>query len=126
MAKRVLIVDDDMDIRWAIRRLLEWRGYECEEADTGVGAMALLQKGQFDLVITDHQMPKMSGVELLECLRKVPEKRTLPVILLSGNLRSEERERALKVGVHSIWEKPFDCEELVSLVARAVEGTASS
>jgi CheY-like chemotaxis protein len=106
--------------------LLESRGYECEEAETGFAATSQLRTSRFDAVITDHQMPVMSGVELLEWLATAPEIEDLPVILLSADLSEQGLRRAWQAGVCSILAKPFDCEELVSLVARVVRGGKSA
>jgi two-component system response regulator HydG len=120
MPARVLIVDDDPDIRWTVRSLLESRGYECEEAENGVAAVAQLASGFFDLVITDNLMPVMSGVELSEWLMEAPEGKVPAVIVLSGDLSKQERTRAMKAGVYSILSKPCDCDHLLFMVAQAV------
>jgi two-component system response regulator HydG len=124
MPTRVLIVDDDPEIRWTVRSLLESRGYECEEAENGVAAVAQLASGFFDLVITDNLMPVMSGVELSEWLSEwlmeAPEGKVPAVIVLSGDLSKQERTRAMKAGVYSILSKPCDCNHLLFMVAQAV------
>jgi len=120
MPKRVLIVDDDPDIRCTVRSLLESRGYECEEAENGVAALAQLGSGCFELVITDNLMPEMSGVELSEWLTEVPKGKVPAVILLSGDVSKQDRTRAMKAGVYSILSKPYDCDDLLFMVTQAV------
>jgi CheY-like chemotaxis protein len=116
MSKRVLIVDDNPDIRCTVRSLLESRGYEREEAENGVAALAQLASGCYDLVITDNLMPVMSGVELSEWLTEASKGKVPAVILLSADMSKQDRTRAMKAGVYSILSKPYDCDDLLFTV----------
>ena len=82
MAK-ILIVDDEVPIRRTLRDILEFEGYEIEEAADGLECIAKVQKEKFDVIITDIKMPKMDGIEALERLQILsPE---TPVIMVSGH-----------------------------------------
>ncbi|MFM8372894.1 MAG: response regulator, partial [Bacteroidota bacterium] len=82
MAK-ILIVDDETPIRRTLRDILEFEGYEVDEAVDGLDCVAKVQKEKYDVVITDIKMPKMDGIEALERLQILsPE---TPVIMVSGH-----------------------------------------
>ena len=117
---RVLIVDDDEDIRQALSDALTLRGYHCVAADHGESALRCLDSDRFHLVISDYQMPIMDGVQLLEALK---QRRTLspPVILLTGSKSEELRRRAFELGAYAVIAKPFASQELAALSAHAIE-----
>jgi CheY-like chemotaxis protein len=79
-----LVVDDSMLIRYTVCRFLEERGFTVESATNGVEALQVLARVTPDLIVTDMQMPKMSGSELLSELKSKPETATIPVIIVAG------------------------------------------
>jgi CheY-like chemotaxis protein len=79
-----LVVDDSMLIRYTVCRSLEERGYTVESATNGVEAMQILKHVRPDLIVTDMQMPKMSGGELITELKKNPETAKIPIIVVAG------------------------------------------
>jgi CheY-like chemotaxis protein len=79
-----LVVDDSMLIRYTICRFLEGRGFSVESATNGLEALDVLSRTQPDLIITDMQMPKMSGSELITALKSRPETEKIPVIIVTG------------------------------------------
>ncbi len=79
-----LVVDDSMLIRYTVCRFLEERGFRVEAATNGLEALQILKQLQPDLIITDMQMPKMSGTELITELKKNPKTRTVPIIIVAG------------------------------------------
>jgi two-component system chemotaxis response regulator CheY len=123
-SKRVLIVDDDPDIRMTLHDWLGSQGYLCEAAEHGAAAVARLKTGHIDLVITDHHMPVMDGLHLIEWLAGTPHRGAIPVILLSSDSSETVRMRAMAAGVRSILAKPYCREELLSAVARAFASRA--
>jgi CheY-like chemotaxis protein len=79
-----LVVDDSMLIRYTVCRSLEERGFVVESATNGVEAMQILERVRPDLIVTDMQMPKMSGSELITELKKKPETANIPIIIVAG------------------------------------------
>jgi CheY-like chemotaxis protein len=95
MCPVALVVDDSMLIRYTVCRFLEERGFTVESATNGVEALQILTHLQPDLVVTDMQMPKMSGPELITALKSKPETAKIPIIIVasraSGFDESEKR-----------------------------------
>jgi CheY-like chemotaxis protein len=93
-----LVVDDSMLIRYTICRFLEGRGFSVESATNGLEALDVLARAKPDLIITDMQMPKMSGSELITALKSKPETEKIPVIIVTGRAsgfdESEKRASA--------------------------------
>ena len=100
-AKRILVVDDSLTVREVERRLLENSGYEVTVAVDGVDGWNLLQgESGFDLVISDVDMPRMNGIELVGKIRHDPRLRGLPIIIVSYKDREEDRLRGLEAGAN--------------------------
>ena len=118
--RRVLIVDDNEDIRDALIDSLTLRGYHCEEADDGESALRCLDTERFDLVILDYWMPIMDGIQLLEALKKL-RMPFPPVILLTGSMSEELQKRAFELGAYAVALKPIAPQELAALSACAIE-----
>ncbi|MBZ0115422.1 MAG: sigma-54 dependent transcriptional regulator, partial [Sandaracinaceae bacterium] len=118
MTPRVLVVDDDKAVRYTLRGVLEDAGLEVEEAEDGADALRKIDRG-FHLVLSDLRMPKMDGLELLERLReRAPGAR---VILITAHGSERHAVEAMKKGAYDYFRKPFDPNELVAVVQRAVE-----
>lgn len=103
---RILVVDDEPDLRFVIRHYLETAGYEVVEAGHGGAALQSVHESPPDLVVTDIMMPVMGGVELIRRLRSDPSTAAIPILVVSGN--SE-----LAVAVDGLLAKPFEPRELV-------------
>jgi len=117
---RILIVDDNEDIRNVLSDSLTLRGYHCVKADHGEAALRYFDTEQFHLVITDYQMPIMDGIQLLEALKK-QRMPFPPVILLSGSVSEELQKQAFELGAYAVSLKPIAPQELAFLSARAIE-----
>jgi CheY-like chemotaxis protein len=91
-----LVVDDSMLIRYTVCRFLEGRGFAVESATNGAEALQMLERHQPDLIVTDMQMPKMTGSELITALKKKPETADIPIIIVAGRASGfdEEEKRA--------------------------------
>lgn len=96
--KRILVVDDSITVREVERKLLENKGYEVEVAVNGVDGWNAVRIGHFDLVITDIDMPRMNGIELVSQIKNNPTLKSIPVIIVSYKDREEDRIRGLEVG----------------------------
>lgn len=116
MSARVLVVDDDPNIRSLIAVTLKRAGFSTESAQDGTAAMAWLRNSVFDLVVLDLMMPRMSGWELLDLL-KVEAKEELPRIIIVTAAPSREIDE-MGGPVTAVLTKPFDIQQLVQ-AARA-------
>ncbi len=130
MNKRLLLVEDDPGMRRLTKVLLERVGYRVKEAGTAEEGLALIQKDKPDLLISDVQLPGISGVKLLEILRGEPATAGLPVILLTVLGKSFDKVRGFQTGADDYVTKPYDPKEFLArveaLLRRAGTGTAPS
>jgi two-component system, NtrC family, response regulator GlrR len=117
--RRILVADDDPDALEGLRSLLELWGYQVETASDGRAALDRLPKIHPSLVITDVVMPRMSGLELLQAIRrKLP---TLPVIVMTAHGTLETWRRATSQGAFAYLPKPLDASRLKTLLAWAFD-----
>ena len=107
----ILIIDDDADIRLVLERVLCAAGYRVSSAEDGEAGWSELCAGSYDLLITDHDMPRLSGLDLLRRLRAV--KFDLPVILISGDMPWAEADLWEMLQPGLALEKPFSFVELM-------------
>jgi two-component system sensor histidine kinase and response regulator WspE len=96
--KRVLVVDDSLTVREVERKLLGNRGYDVEVAVDGMDGWNAVRTGHFDLVVTDIDMPRMDGIELVTLINRDPNLKSLPVMVVSYKDRDEDRQRGLEAG----------------------------
>jgi len=116
---RILIVDDEESIRETLREILEYEGYEIEEASDGEKAISLIKKFNYDAVLSDIKMPKLDGIEVLEQAKSIaPE---LPFIMISGHGTIETAIEATKKGAFDFINKPPDLNKLLITVRNAVD-----
>ncbi len=109
--KRILVVDDDPEIRFLHTQYLESLGYEVEAAHDGIEGLAMVQL-DIDLVLVDADMPNMDGFEVARRLREESGHQDLPVVMVTGLARKEDRIRAYEVGISDFLNKPVDPHEL--------------
>jgi len=121
MRYRILIIDDDADVRWLLRSLLESQDYDCEEAPNAITALTMIQDGEFDLILTDYQMPRMNGLELLQRLSTLREISTTPVVMLSAIADDALILKAKQAGAKAILMKPIEFDELLLTVSRSIK-----
>ena len=124
MKKHILIADDEPSIRKSIAYILRDSGYKVSQARDGEEALSLIllklsQEDSIDLLVTDNQMPKMSGIALIHELNK--QRISLPTVVVSGSLDSEMVNNLLNQGCSYILPKPFNIMELLQKVTIAVE-----
>jgi len=96
--KRVLIVDDSLTVREIEKKLLESRGYSVDVAVDGVDGWNIVRNGNYDLVISDVDMPRMNGIELIKLIKADASLRTLPVMMVSYKDRAEDKQKGLEAG----------------------------
>ena len=121
MSKPILIIDDDQSIRRALRLLLESHSFEVKEAEDGLEALALLDRGlSVDVILSDYQMPVIDGVSFLKALAYRTSGQGVNVILLSGNMTKKIEQVAKTAGAFAVIAKPYDPENLLDLISCAV------
>jgi CheY-like chemotaxis protein len=114
-----LVVDDSMLIRYTVCRSLEERGFTVESATNGVEALQVLERVRPDLIVTDMQMPKMSGSELITALKKNPETVNIPIIIVAGRASGfDEKEKRADFAIY----KDIDIQGQLEKALDAVMG----
>lgn len=116
-AKKILIVDDDLEIIESVKYAMEGEGYQVVVARDGNQGLALAEREDPDLMILDMMMPKRSGFLVLEKLRRTREV-PLPVIMITGNEGNRHKAYAELLGVSDYIRKPFAMEKLIESVAK--------
>jgi two-component system response regulator FlrC len=117
---RVLVVDDDEEMRRLLRRSLEFDGHDVTERDRGTQVLKALRERVFDLVILDNRMPGLDGLDLLPTLRRdFPD---VPVLLVTAFGGRQVATSALRLGASSYLEKPFRLGQLRDAIAGLVPG----
>jgi two-component system chemotaxis response regulator CheY len=111
--KRILIVDDSATMRRIARSLLKSLGFEdVAEAEDGRQALDAIEAGAFDLVLSDCNMPNMSGLELLNTLRGEPGPNDIPFVVMTSPEQKESLLEMVKAGANDYIEKPFKADAL--------------
>ncbi len=115
--KRVLVVDDSLTVRELQRKLLDQYGYEVEVAVDGMDGWNALRNGHFDLVVSDIDMPRVDGIELVRRIRQDSGLKSLPVMILSYKDREEDRQRGLDAGAdYYLTKGSFQSDALIDAV----------
>jgi CheY-like chemotaxis protein len=114
-----LVVDDSMLIRYTVCRSLEERGFAVESATNGLEALQILERVHPDLVVTDMQMPKMSGSELITALKANPKTADIPIIIVAGRASGfDEKEKRANFAIY----KDIDIQSQLGKAIDAVMG----
>ncbi len=110
---KILVVDDAPMIRRILKNLLKEMGFtNVEEAEDGMVALQKLRSQKFDFVITDWNMPNLTGIELVQEIRKDPNLKHLPIMMVTAEAKKENIILALKSGVNNYIVKPFTPENV--------------
>jgi two-component system sensor histidine kinase and response regulator WspE len=122
--KRVLVVDDSLTVRELERKLLDSRGYMVDVAVDGMDGWNAVRTGHYDLVLTDVDMPRMDGIELVTLIRKDNRLKSLPIMIVSYKDRAEDRQRGLEAGAdYYLTKGSFHDETLLHAVFDLIGGT---
>jgi DNA-binding NtrC family response regulator len=119
MSKRVLIVDDEKNMRWVLGQSLSGDGFEVAEAADGNEALAAVAAQEPDVMVLDHRMPDKDGMEVLRTLRSKGS--TFPIIMLTAHGNVALAVEAMKAGASEYLTKPFDLEELKLAIDKALK-----
>lgn len=116
---KILIVDDDAELRVKLKKLLKDTGYNVEEAASGGKAISMARLEHFSIVLLDFLMPEMNGIETLVELRRCSPK--TKVIMITAYAQVEKAVNAIKIGATDYISKPFKFEELTIIINQALE-----
>jgi CheY-like chemotaxis protein len=126
MCAVALVVDDSMLIRYTVCRSLEERGYTVESATNGMEALQILARVRPDLVVTDMQMPKMSGSELITALKQNPETANIPIIIVAGRASGfHENEKRADFAIYKDIDIQCQLEKAIDAVMGQSKGQAA-
>ncbi len=114
--RKILVVDDEIHIVQVIAIKLRNNGFEVLTAENGVQALDIAKTQKPDLVITDYQMPVMTGLEFIEKLRQVADAAETPVIMLTARGFAIDDDRKNKLNIASLLSKPFSPREVLGCV----------
>ena len=120
---RILIVDDEVNIRKVVREYAEFEGYEVEEAENGMEAVKLCQENDYDLIIMDVMMPRLDGYSACKEIRKT---KTIPVIMLSARGEEYDKLFGFEIGIDDYVVKPFSPKELMARVKVVIKRNAQA
>lgn len=117
---QILIVDDSPSMRKLVCDTLERAGYSVSQANDGVEALAAAKSTDFDLVITDVNMPNMDGITLVGELRALASMRFTPILLLTTEIDTLKKKSAKEKGATGWLNKPFNEEKMLSTISRVL------
>lgn len=119
---KILIVDDFSTMRRIIKNLLRDLGFNnTAEADDGLTALPMLQNGNFDFVVTDWNMPGMTGIDLLKAIRSDERLAHLPILMVTAEAKREQIIAAAQAGVNGYVVKPFTAQVLKEKIEKIFE-----
>ena len=113
--KKVLVVEDHHDTSFMLCRLLKMEGYEVEHAIDGVVGYSTATAGHPDLIITDIQMPRMNGIEMIRRIREASDMKQTPIIVMSA-YGKRVIDDAMEAGADDFVEKPIDFDKFLSAI----------
>lgn len=122
--KTLLIAEDEPVLRMLIMDSLEDEGYSIEEACDGEEALDKIKATDFDLIILDYMMPKMTGIEVIEQTRMLPNRQYSKILMLSAKNQQAEQDKVLRAGANGFMSKPFSPLELIDKVEEMLRGSA--
>ena len=117
--KKILVVDDEEILRMLIADTLSFEGYEVEEAQDGQEGFDKAATGQYDVILLDYMMPKLTGLEVLQKLQ--PLELGIPIVMLTAKAQQSDREIVAQFGANYFMPKPFSPAELVTLIRQVFE-----
>ncbi len=118
--KNILAVDDSRSLRQMVNFSLKSAGYGVIEAADGVEALELALKQDFDLILTDQNMPRMDGLTLIRSLRQMPRYQRTPILMLTTEASDEMKAQGRSVGATGWIVKPFNPERLIAVVRKVL------
>jgi DNA-binding response OmpR family regulator len=126
ISAKILVVDDDLDIRKLLRLVLAAAGYQVMLAEDGDQALRRMAEEEPDLMLCDILMPNLDGYETLAAVRGNPTHHGLPVLIISAKGEAQAVQRALEAGADGYFIKPFQMRDLVAEIQRLLVAKRAS
>jgi len=120
MKKSILVIDDNQDILFIVRTMLEENGYEVNCASTGPEGLKCVQTLPPDLIILDILMPDMDGMEVLKTIKESPDTSSIPVMILSAKIKSKDIEGGYRAQADYYMTKPFTSAQLINGISLVI------
>jgi len=120
--EKILLVEDEKLIRWSLANRLGKEGYTVVEVDRGSEAQRVLEEQEIDLVLLDYRLPDTDGLQVLKVVG--PKYRDLPIIMMTAYSTVESAIEAMKLGAFDYLNKPFEIDELLVTIQKALETTS--
>lgn len=117
----ILVVDDSESMKKMVTFTLKGAGHTVAEAGDGQQGLTMAQKGKYDLVLTDVNMPNMNGIELCANLRKLPDYKFVPVLILTTESTGDKKMEGKSAGATGWIVKPFNPDQLISTVSKVLD-----
>jgi len=118
---RILIIEDEKLIRWSLRQRFEEEDYHVEEAENATTGISKLAAGVYDLVMLDHKLPDLTGLDVLRRIRE--QDGDVVVLMMTAYSNVEDAVQAMRLGAYDYVSKPFKMEDLMLTVGKALETT---
>ncbi len=118
MSPRILYIEDNLENRILVRRILQAEGYDVVEAENATAALDILNRETPDLILVDINMPDIDGYTLTRNLKGQERFRAVPIIALTANVMKGDREKSLAAGCDGYIQKPIDVDALPNQIAR--------
>jgi two-component system chemotaxis response regulator CheY len=118
--KRILVVDDSSVVRMSLEMLLKENSYEVISASDGAEGLSTVTNEDFDLIITDINMPNMNGLDMMKAVRALPGKKFVPILVLTTESDSDMLEKGKEYGATGWIVKPFTNEDLLATVQKVI------
>ena len=119
--RKILTVDDSASVRQMVSFTLRKVGYDVVEAVDGKDGLSKASSDRFDLIVTDLNMPNMDGIQLITAARKLPGYSFTPILMLTTESQAEKKAEGRKAGATGWIVKPFNADQLISVVQKLVK-----
>lgn len=119
---KILVVDDEINIRLVVKEYAEFEGFEVEEAENGMKAIEMVRNSDFDLIIMDVMMPKLDGYSACKEIKKI---KNIPVIMLSARGEEYDKLFGFEIGIDDYVVKPFSPKELMARIKVVIKRNSS-
>jgi chemosensory pili system protein ChpA (sensor histidine kinase/response regulator) len=120
-AARILLIDDSLSVRKFVGRMIESAGYPVDTAVDGAEGLRKAAAEPYRLIITDLEMPKMNGYEVIQSLRELPHTRSTPIIVMTTRAADKHRQMAMKLGATAYIAKPIEERALMLHIEQCLE-----
>lgn len=116
--KKILIVEDEYFLAEILKARLEFSGYQVSIAENGAVALEMIAESRPDIILMDVMMPVLDGYETTVKIRQNPDWADLPIIILTARARQADQDQAFNVGANDYLVKPFETEDLESMIRK--------